>query len=42
MIAYVDNYWLMMWAMIVVAPLILIVKVPKRQDADLPAVDYGH
>ena len=42
MIAYVDDYWAMMWAMILVAPLILIVRSPNRQQADLPAVDYGH
>ena len=42
MVAYVDNYWLMMVAMAVVAPLILILRVPKRRGEDLPAVDYGH
>ncbi len=42
MIAYLDDYWLMMWAAIVVIPLALLLKGPGRTTAAAPVVADAH
>jgi DHA2 family multidrug resistance protein len=41
MIAYIDDYWLMMWAAICVIPMVILLKSAKAGD-DMPMMDAGH
>jgi DHA2 family multidrug resistance protein len=43
MIAYIDDYWLMMWSVVLTMPLIMVMRRPGRRPATPePAVDLGH
>ena len=43
LIAYIDDFWLMMWGVVLTAPLILLMRRPARRRAgDAPVVDAGH
>ncbi len=41
MIAYIDDFWLMMWACVAALPLALLVKPKRSADADAPMVHMG-
>jgi DHA2 family multidrug resistance protein len=41
MIAYIDDYWVMMWAALCVIPMVLLLKGAKRAE-DMPMIDAGH
>ncbi|MBV9840521.1 MAG: DHA2 family efflux MFS transporter permease subunit [Sphingomonadaceae bacterium] len=40
-IAYIDDYWAMMWSVIFVLPLVLILR-PVKRRGDMAAIDMGH
>jgi len=39
MVAYIDNYWLMMWAAIAVVPLVILIRPKKSAKPDVGVVD---
>lgn len=38
MVAYIDDFWLMMWVTALSVPLVLLLKPPKKQGSDAPIV----
>ena len=40
-IGYIDDYWIMMWSVILVLPLVLILR-PVKSRAESAAIDMGH
>lgn len=42
MIAYINDFWLMMWAMLAIIPFTLLLRPPKMAQAGASAADMGH
>ena len=42
MIAYIDNFWAMMWVTLASVPLVLLLRPPKAGGPKASAADMGH
>ena len=42
MIAYIDNFWAMMWVTLAAVPLVILLRPPKPGAAPASAADMGH
>jgi DHA2 family multidrug resistance protein len=42
MVAYVDDFWAMMWVTLISVPLVILLRPPKTGAAQASAADMGH
>jgi DHA2 family multidrug resistance protein len=42
MVAYIDDFWLMMWVTLAAVPLVLLLRPPKPGGPNASMADMGH